>query len=372
MSPNSRTAIATESAAPGAPAAPADRWAAWDRFLEATPATGFMQASWWADFRTTLGFSHFAVILKAGGRILGGALVQRLKHRCGVAFYYIQDGPVVPGDPSATEDVLAATLAAIEERRASETELVSHLRIEPRWETFPPNHPDSGPTRSLLPGFEPAPRRDRYREPRNTLCIDLRPPPAAILAAMRPKGRYNIAVARRHGVEVIEDTSPRGLADFLRIYRDTGERQGFRTKHATYFQSLMQHTAAAGRASIHFAEHAGQRLATALSIRFGSRATYFYGGSLAERRQVMAPSLLHFEILCRAREAGHEWYDLWGVDSEGDHGSSWAGLSAFKRRFGGREVTLLPTLDYVYDRSAYMQYMTAESTGRALPPSSLA
>ena len=331
--------------------APIDRWAAWDRFLESTPATGFMQSSWWADFRTTVGFSHFAAILKGPGGIVGGGMVQRLRHRSGAVFYYMQDGPVLPTDAALAGDVLEATLATLEERRATEKEDVSHLRIEPRWEE------GAG---IPLAGFEPVARRDRYVEPRNTLCVDLRPKPDGILAGMRPKGRYNISVARRHGVSVVEDTSPRGLADFLRIYRDTAGRQGFRTKPKSYFDALLAVAAPRGRGALLFAEHQGQRLAAALVILFGSRATYFYGGSLAERRHIMAPYLLHFVAMCRAKVAGCEWYDLWGVAPEGEPAHPWAGISVLKRRFGGREVRLVPTRDYVYDRSAYMRYQAAE------------
>ena len=335
----------------------ADRWAAWDRFLEATPASGFMQSSWWAEFRTTVGYSHFAAILKDAGRIVGGAMVQRFRHRSGAAFYYMQDGPVLPSDPSLAADVLEATLQAVEERRAADTETVSHLRIEPRWErrVVP------------LPGFEPVARRDRYVEPRRTLCVDLRPDHRVILARMRPKGRYNISVARRHGVTIVEDTSPRGLGDFLRIYRDTADRQGFRTKPASYFESLLRVAAPRRGGALHFAEHDGVRLAAALVISWGPRETYFYGGSLAERRQVMAPYLLHFDIMCRAKQAGREWYDLWGVAPEGDRAHPWAGISVLKRRFGGSEVALLPTLDYVYDRAAYMRYQASEAAGRSGP-----
>ncbi len=344
----------SETAIPAAAASPADRWEAWDRFLEATPASGFMQSSWWADFRATVGFAHFAVMLKHEGTIVGGAMVQRFLHRSGIAFYYIQDGPVLPEDPSLAGDVLEATLAGIEEHRAAEHRAVSHLRIEPRWER--PGIP--------VPGFEPVAGRDRYVEPRNTLCVDLRRRPDDILAGMRPKGRYNVSVARRHGVTVVEDTSARGLMDFVRIYRDTAARQDFRPKGASYFKSLFG--VAAGRCgSIYFAEHDGLRLAAAVVIRFGSRATYFYGGSLPERRHVMAPYLLHFEIMCRSRAAGIEAYDLWGVAPEGAQAGAWAGLSAFKRRLGGREVSLMPTLDYVYDRSAYARYQASERAERA-------
>ena len=38
---------------------------------------------------------------------------------------------------------------------------------------------------------------------------------------MKPKGRYNVRVARRHGVSVLEDVSSQGIADFLNIYEET-------------------------------------------------------------------------------------------------------------------------------------------------------
>jgi lipid II:glycine glycyltransferase (peptidoglycan interpeptide bridge formation enzyme) len=59
---------------------------------------------------------------------------------------------------------------------------------------------------------------------------NLRPPEAAILAQMKQKGRYNVRVAQRHGVTVVEDASNAGLADFLRIYEDTAGRQALKPK----------------------------------------------------------------------------------------------------------------------------------------------
>src|SRR2546430_12388327 len=38
-----------------------DNWKAWNEFVEATPETGFMQSSWWVDFRNTCGFENFGV-----------------------------------------------------------------------------------------------------------------------------------------------------------------------------------------------------------------------------------------------------------------------------------------------------------------------
>ena len=78
------------------PVAP-DRWQAWDRLLAATPETGFMQSSWWAEFRTTAGFEHFGVVLKNSGAILGGAVVLKFTYADDRCFYYVPEGPVLPG-----------------------------------------------------------------------------------------------------------------------------------------------------------------------------------------------------------------------------------------------------------------------------------
>ena len=121
-----------------------DRWTAWDRFLEATPDAGFMQSSWWADFRATTGYEHFGAILKHRNEIVGGAMVMKFSFAPQECFYYITDGPVLPADESLASEVFEAILESIEERK-NEEETASHLRIEPRWERLP----------SFISGFRP-------------------------------------------------------------------------------------------------------------------------------------------------------------------------------------------------------------------------
>ena len=330
-----------------------ERWKAWDSFLEATPDTGFMQSSWWADFRATVGYEHFLLMFKDPNGIVGGALVMKFSYASQRCFYYITEGPVLPGDESAAGEVFEAILEAIEERRKTEKQTVSHLRIEPRWQRLP----------AFVRGFRIVPPfRDPYLEPRNTLCIDLRPSEEAILAQMKPKGRYNIRVAQRHEVSIIEDSSDKGLADFVRIYKRTAARQGMNPKPPSYFRTLLSMLSSLQQGSVFFAQYRGQRLAGAMVVYFGRRATYFFGGSLARHRQVMAPYLLHFEIMRQARTKGCEWYDLWGVAPENQPGHRWQDISVFKRKFGGLAFNLVPTLDHVYDPAAYEDFLAEVGT----------
>jgi peptidoglycan pentaglycine glycine transferase (the first glycine) len=323
-----------------------DRWSAWDRFLEATPDTGFMQSSWYADFRASVGYECFGVLVKDAETIVAGAMVMKWRYAPDCCFYYISDGPVLPLDESAASEALDVILQIIEKHRKSEAGTVSHLRIEPRWRSLP----------AYLRAFQPLTFRDEYTEPRNTLCVDLRPPEVAILAQMKPKGRYNIRVARRYNVSVVEDNSDQGLADFLRIYGRTVARHAIDGKPPGYFRTLLGILSGRHQVSLYFAEYGGRRLAAALVVYFGNRATYYFGGSLAIHRRTMAPYLLHFEIMRKAKARGCEWYDLWGVAPQGATNDPWQDISAFKRKFGGEEVSLVPTLDLVFDQQAYTCY----------------
>jgi peptidoglycan pentaglycine glycine transferase (the first glycine) len=327
-----------------------DRWAEWDRFVAAHPHGGFMQSSSWIRCRAGDGYGHLAIMLRdEDHRLAGGAVVGRWDCGGHRAFYYIQEGPLLPDDPELAEAVMNAVLARLEQQRRDDAAVVSHLRIEPRRRAWPA---------FASAGFEPPWRDDRFREPRHTFCVDLRPPEDERLQAMTPKGRYNVRLARRHGVVVVEDSSVRGLDDFLAIRNDTARRRDLTLRSRRYFADMQREFGP--RAHLFFAELAGRRLACALVLRFADRATYFYGGSVDEKREVMAPYLLHHQIMNRMAAAGCTCYDFWGTAPPGQPAHAWAAISTFKRKFGGVDLAHVPTLDRIYDRAAYARFVGAE------------
>ena len=74
----------------------------------------------------------------------------------------------------------------------------------------------------------------------------------------------------------------------------------------------------------------------------------------------MAPYLLHFEIMRKAKALGCRYYDLFGVTPSGEPDDGWKDISVFKRKLGGRELRLVPTLEYVYDPVAYEEWELTE------------
>lgn len=323
---------------------------AWDQFLlSSRPDIGFLQSSWWADFQAGGNWGHFGVVFRDGDDICGGARVFRRPFEEGKCYYYIPEGPVLPANEGDAKQIYQATLAYIDRKRGEDPNLVTHLRLEPRWISRP-----------AFVG-EGCREAGSWIEPRNTLHIDLGLSKADLLAQMKPKGRYNIGVARKHGVLIVEDLSSRGLADFLKIYAETVERHGLRGNRTAYFEDLFDMLGEHLCGSVYFAEYQDKRIATALIIYFGDRATYLFGGSTKDYRRTMAPYLLHFEAILEAKARGYRWYDFYGIAPQDKVDHKWAGISVFKRKFGGVELSFVPALDQIYDAVGYEEFRRRKS-----------
>ena len=71
--------------------------------------------------------------------------------------------------------------------------------------------------------------------PLHTLIVDLTLSDEDLLAQMLAKGRYNLGLARRHGVRVVQSTEMRDLARFYSLFADTAERNDFFSEPFGFF-----------------------------------------------------------------------------------------------------------------------------------------
>jgi lipid II:glycine glycyltransferase (peptidoglycan interpeptide bridge formation enzyme) len=190
--------------------------------------------------------------------------------------------------------------------------------------------------------------------PLATVRLDLRQPPEALLAAMRPSLRSNIGKARRKGVTVRTGTSA-DLVRFVALVEDTGRRQGFSPYPARYYRALWDSFSANGRAVLLLAEREGRPLSAVLLIAWGGIVTYKMGGWSGEREGVHPNELLHWTGIEWARRAGCRWYDLDGINEEvgramiegRDPGAAARqGVTHFKLGFGGEVVVSPGAYDY--------------------------
>ena len=209
-------------------------------------------------------------------------------------------------------------------------------------------------------------------QPEHTLVIDLSKTEDEILAEMKQKGRYNIKVAKKHGVSVKESDS---IENFYSLYETMAKRQKISYRNKDYFSKLFDILKEKDYVKVFEATinnevttrsntDTNKTLAAAIVVYYEKRATYLFGGSSQEEKQTMAPYLLHWEIIKDAKQNGFVEYDLFGVAPEDQPKHRWANVTSFKKKFGGDYLELVGSFDLVLRPFEYKLFKLAEKFRR--------
>lgn len=202
-----------------------------------------------------------------------------------------------------------------------------------------------------------------------TFILDLTKSEEELLAHMKPKTRYNIHVAQRHGVKVIEDNSPTAFEKYLELTAETTKRQRFYAHTADYhrkmWETLNPSKPGSGQgltAHLFKAIYQGKILATYIFFIFNNTLYYPYGASIREHKEVMAPYLIFWEAIKFAKKLGCKNLDMWGsLGPNPDPKDPWFGFHRFKEGFGGILTEFAGTYDLVLNYPLYSLYNLADS-----------
>jgi lipid II:glycine glycyltransferase (peptidoglycan interpeptide bridge formation enzyme) len=191
---------------------------------------------------------------------------------------------------------------------------------------------------------------------RATIIVDLRPGEDDLIASFKPKCRYNIRLAQRHGVTVEPvalDTA--NIDTMFSLMASTRDRAGFTLRSKEYFSAYWRLHAAAGQGQLFFASLHGTVLAGVYATFIGKKAWYKDGGSTKEHSSVMAPHLLQWEVMRWLRQRGIEHYDLVAVPPAADLTPEHPlyGLYRFKSGFSDRITEFVGTWDLPIRRTRY-------------------
>jgi lipid II:glycine glycyltransferase (peptidoglycan interpeptide bridge formation enzyme) len=333
--------------------------AAWEALVTAHPSGGFMQSWAWSSFKELEGYRVVRLGVFDEARLTGGALAYAFPSPAEAGLVAVPDGPLLEWTAPDVSETFQALVGAL--RRTAPARRAVVLRLEPRLPA--PACPEDAP--APLRGL---PRAPVDLVPDETLEVDLGPEPA-MLAAMRPKARYNARLARRHGVEVESSVDPADVHALYAVLEETAGYHGFLLEPKSFFINLaLALFPAMGRLA--FARYKGLTLAAALTVRHGGTVTYLYGGHLPLFRHVMASYALHWHVMREAAADGYRVYDLYAYVPPDRVDHPYAGFSRFKEKFGGRHVRRLGSRDLVfYDRltDAALHALRTASPGPRVP-----
>lgn len=322
--------------------------ATWQQVLARLPYAHALQSWTWGEFKSRWGWEAKPLTLSVAGNsweaVSAALVLKRRVPRLPFSVLYVPKGPVLDyGDVERRRLVLAQL------ERLAHRERAIFIKIDPEVvRSWGLEHERVSPLgRAVMRdlrerGWQPSAEQIQFP---NTVELPLEPAEDQLLAAMKPKTRYNIRLAERRGV-VVRPGTPDDFPAIVAMYQETAARDGFAIRPATYYLDGWGALYASGMAQPLVAEVEGSPVAAIIIVRFGERAVYMYGASRSVERERMPNYLLQWEAIRWAKSQGCLVYDFWGAPEIFDESDRLWGVWRFKSGFNGEVVRFIGAWDY--------------------------
>jgi lipid II:glycine glycyltransferase (peptidoglycan interpeptide bridge formation enzyme) len=327
---------------------------AWDDIVRRMAAPHVLQGSVWGAHKAAWGWQVHAFAWGQSG--YEAACAQVMVRRAGglpLLVGYVPKGPLLadPYDTGMWATVLADLEAWARARR------LAVLKIDPDLPVAAT--PVAGGWRRR--GWFPSDEQVQYP---NTMLSDLAAGQAGLLAAMKPKTRYNLRLAARRGVKILH-AERTDLGTFFDLYAATARRNGFAIRARAYYLGAWGRFLDNDMATLVLAVRLGEVLAGVLPVAYGPTAWYLYGASADHGREHMPAYLAQWASLEWALERGCRSYDWWGGPTRLAEDDPLWGVYRFKDGFGARWVEQLGAWDFAPVPAFFRAYRAMGGLRRA-------
>lgn len=204
-----------------------------------------------------------------------------------------------------------------------------------------------------------------------TFVLPLSLPEDELLKNFHPKTRYNIKIAMKRKVRIIEDDSENAFKEYLKLTNETTTRQKFYAHtpsyHTKMWETLKTNSQKGLTAHLLKAVYRDEEskkeviLATWILFVFHDTLYYPYGASSSEFRNVMASNLIMWEAIRFGKKQGLKYFDMWGaLGNDPDPKDPWFGFHKFKEGYGAMRTEFIGSFDLVINPALYQVYKVAD------------
>jgi len=337
---------------------------------------GFLQSRFWADFKALAGWTYTRYTVTVDGCASFALSVLERGLGASLRFAYIPHGPEAGFATCSGGDLL---VAIAEQLRLLVSPACVFIRFDPAWyetescgnadpvevtatENVPPVHHSGAAL--VRPVFRKPLVKASDVQPPDSVVLAVDKPDDALLAGMKPKWRYNVRLAEKKSVKVAAEGA-QSLEEFYSLYQTTAARDHIAIHPKTYYQRLLALSPSNSSEPmpdlrLWIARHEGNALAAIITVFYGKEATYLYGASSDEHRNLMPAYALQWAAIRAARDAGCLTYDFYGIPPVDDPNHAMSGLYRFKTSFGGEIRHYSGAWDYVLKPVLYAAFRTVE------------
>jgi len=303
----------------------------WEDYFQEVPLNEktFLSSWNWGEFNQKMGDKIWRLGLYQNSKLSGTAQIIKIRARRGT-FLFLPHSPHLKNWshwPKLLEEI----------RKIARQEKAAFIRLSPCLPRLPQNLKIFQKT-----GFRPSPI---HTHAEYTWNLDLKPDTETILKNMRKTTRYCIRKAQKEGVTVTYSSNPQNIEVYLSLQKETVARHGYVPFSKKFLRTQLETFAKDTQAALFIAHYQKQPLAAALVMFWQGSSFYHHGSSSLSHPKLQAPYLLQWEIILEAQRRGCTLHNFWGISESDNPHHPWAGLTLFKKGFGGSAYPILHSQD---------------------------
>ena len=324
----------------------------WEEFILTKSEANFLQSWSWGEFHKALN----KIINRTGffeNNKLVGIMLSIVEPARRGKYLTVPGGPIINWQDKNLINFFAKHLKII----AKENNCV-FIRVRPQ---LPQDEFSKKLFKDL--GFIKAPM---HLHAELTSQLDIAKSEEELMAQMRKGTRYEIRKAIKENIKITTSKDEKEIKKFYDVQIETAKRQKFVPFSYKFLHEQFKVFAKNGNALLYKAEFGKKLLAQAFVIFYGKEAVYHYGASTDEGRNYPGAHFIQWEAIKEAKKRGMTRYNFWGVAPIDKPDHRFAGLSLFKRGFGGEDFQYLPAQDLIINKPKYLLNYLIESFRKRL------
>jgi lipid II:glycine glycyltransferase (peptidoglycan interpeptide bridge formation enzyme) len=170
--------------------------------------------------------------------------------------------------------------------------------------------------------------------PSKTIHVHLNRPEEEIRMSLHQKTRYNIKIAQRNGIEVMQSHDIDQFADFWQTCAK--KQRGMFLSQKKEIKEIWK--AFGENANLIFAYHNKILTGAILLLHTGDISYYMYAASTDDGKKLFVPTYLVWKAILQSKWMGSQIFDFEGIYDDRFPLPTWKGFSKFKKSWGGEEV----------------------------------
>lgn len=206
-----------------------------------------------------------------------------------------------------------------------------------------------------LPGARPVPNSVAVTaslQPRAEWLLDITGSEDDIWMGLHKHARYNVRLAERADAKLtFYAPTETPIETFFDLMQTTAGRDSFSLQNREYYQAVLSSIPAdSGFTAICTID--GKPAAAALFASYDGIMHYVFAGSSNDFRKIAPPYFVIWNAVREAKKHGWETLNFGGISDE-VKGTHLAGVTGFKKRFGGYQVNHSNPVDLIYQPFRY-------------------